>query len=480
MKTSLSMHSGKSRSHQVTGHDDATDPVSRVPRRNLAANLLALLIAISACLATGCSSLTNPVLNGIPVRKLPPELLSLPRRESLQTVPLSLLRQKQPKDYLLAAGDVLGVYISGVFPLTLADQPLATPPVYFPSQIDPLGAGLPPSLGYPVTIRNDGTLALPLVDPIPLDGLTIEEANARVRSAYSDSGILQPGRESVMLTLMQPRQIRVMVFRQEVGGFAAGGRGDIASNASKQGTGHIVDLRAYENDVVNALANTGGLPGQDTFSGVFIFRGGLNDADLTQHLESLSADEKPSIHPQLNVKTVYIPTRWPAGEPLPFEPEDAILHDGDVVFLEARVNDLFYTGGLLPAAERVLPRDYDLDVVEAVAQVSGTLINGAFGGNNFNGLLIQKGIGNPNPSALTVIRKTPNGGQIPISVDLNRALVDPRERILVQPGDVLILQERAGESFTRYLNDIFNFNVLIFQRGTASTTASNPATGVVN
>ncbi len=435
---------------------------------------IAASVMLAACLTTGCSSLTNPVLNGIPVRKLPTDLLAQPSRENMQTIPLSLLRQEQPKEYLLAAGDVMGLFIAGVFPPTLADQPLNTPPVYFPSQIDPLGAGLPPSLGYPVTIRNDGTLALPLVEPVSLEGLTVEEANERVRNAYTDKGILQPGRESVMLTLMQPRQIRVMVFRQEVGGFSAGGRGDISSNNVKQGTGHVVDLRAYENDVVNALANTGGLPGLDSYSGIFIFRGGQSNLELTQQLQSLPAGADLSELSDLSVKTDYIPTRWMRGEPLSFKPEDAILHEGDVVLLEARVKDLFYTAGLLPAGERVLPRDYDLDVVEAVVQVSGSLVNGAFGGNNFNGLLIQKGLGNPNPSALTVIRRTPNGGQIPIRVDLNRALTDPRERILVQPGDVLILQETRQESVSRYLNDLFNFNIFVqaFQRGSASGAAA--------
>ena len=134
-----------------------------------------------------------------------------------------------------------------------------------------------------------------------------------------------------------------------------------------------------------------------------------------------------------------------------------MLEDGDVVFLEARTRDLFYTGGLLPRGEFQIPRDYDLDVLEAIAQIRGTLVNGAFGGNNLNGLLIQPGIGSPNPSALTVVRRTPNGGQIPISVDLNRALRDPRERILIQPGDVLILQETTGEAIARYFTNIFNF-----------------------
>ncbi len=227
-------------------------------------------------------------------------------------------------------------------------------------------------------------------------------------------GILQPGRESVMLTLMQPRQIRILVFRQEVGGFAAGGRGDISSNGVKRGTGHIVNLRAYDNDVVNALANTGGLPGLDAYNGIYIFRGGQSNLELTQSLESLSVGADPRSSRVFQLRPTTFRRDGHPMEPMPFEAEDIVLHEGDVVLLEARVEDLVLHRRSVACGERVLPRDYDLDVVEAVVQASGTLVNGAFGGNNFNGLLIQKGIGNPNPSALTVIRRTPNGGQIPI------------------------------------------------------------------
>ena len=315
---------------------------------------------------------------------------------------------------------------------------------------------------------------MPLVGPINVSGLTAEEANRKVADTYSQKGILQPERESVLLTLMQPRQVRVLVFRQEVGGFSSGGRGDISSNTVKQGTGHIVNLRAYENDVVNALVNSGGLPGLDTYAGVYIFRGGESNPELMRRLQSSPSGEEIEHLSALGVETDYIPVRWPLTEPLPFQREDIVVNDGDVMLVEARNEDLFYTAGLLPAGQRVLPRDYDLDVVEAVVQVSGTLVNGAFGGNNFNGLLIQKGIGNPNPSALTVIRRTPNGGQIPIAVDLNRALVDPRERILVQPDDILILQETRNEAVARYFSTIFNFNGVwqIFTRGDASGAAA--------
>ncbi|MCA9189875.1 MAG: polysaccharide biosynthesis/export family protein, partial [Planctomycetales bacterium] len=420
--------------------------------------------------ATGCASLTNPTLNGIPVRRLPPEMLSNPRREAMQTVPLSVLRQRQPDDYLLGPGDVLGIYVAGVVPPTFDAQQIAPPPVNFPSRIDPAGTGLPPSLGYPMTIRNDGTLSLPLIDPLRMEGRTIEQAQDVIRHTYLEKGILTPGREAVWVTLMQPRQFRVMVFRQEVGGFAAGGRGDIATSNVKQGTGHIVDLRAYENDVLSALAYTGGLPGLDAYDGVFIFRGGLANGVLAERLEACeSGCIDPGCWADLDVQITHIPTRWPPCEPLPIHPDDVVLEEGDVLFLESRTRDFFYTGGLLPRGEFQLPRDYDLDVLEAIAQVRGTLVNGAFGGNNLNGLLIQTGIGNPNPSALTVVRRTPSGGQIPISVDLNRALRDPRERILIQPGDLLILQETAGEAIARYFTNVFNFS---------AASNNNPTRGV--
>ncbi len=114
----------------------------------------------------------------------------------------------------------------------------------------------------------------------------------------------------------------------------------------------------------------------------------------------------------------------------------------------------------LPTGTHILPRDRDLDVLEAVAAVHGPLFNGAFGTNNLSGSLIQPGIGNPSPALLTVLRRTPNGGQVPIVVDLRAAVCDPRERILVKPGDLLVLQEFPEQALTRYFTQtLFNFNL---------------------
>ena len=108
----------------------------------------------------------------------------------------------------------------------------------------------------------------------------------------------------------------------------------------------------------------------------------------------------------------------------------------------------------------MLPRDCDLDVIAAVAQVRGPLVNGGFAVSNLSGALIAPGMGGPSPSLLSVVRRTPHG-DVTIAVDLNRALRDSRERILVRPGDVLILQEQPCEALARYTTQtLLNFNLV--------------------
>ena len=52
------------------------------------------------------------------------------------------------------------------------------------------------------------------------------------------------------------------------------------------------------------------------------------------------------------------------------------------------------------------------------------------------------------------------GAREQILQDLRRALRDPRERLLVQPGDVLVLQELPSEALSRYFTrTFFNFSL---------------------
>jgi hypothetical protein len=417
----------------------------------------------------GCAALTNPVADGIPVRHVPPELLEGPETAG-QPTPLNLLKRPQSDPYRLAPGDTLGVWIEGL--VGPANQP---PPIYFPQRALPSErAELPPAVGVPFPVREDGTVSLPLVGLERVTGLTLVEAEEAVRRAYTvRQQIIKPERpRPVIVSLVRPRRVRVLVFRHDLllNAFNANlnnqyvvtdvgvlGGGTQMVGGSNTGSGFMADLPADANDVVTALAMTGGFPGSNAAKEVVIYRDQFKGDQDREALRRQFAALRPGCEPDWVKPVVRIPLRMAPGEKPTFGPGDVVLHPGDVVLVEARPPCTFYTGGLLPPGEFVLPRDYNLDVVKAIARVRGPLVNSAFAQSNLSGNIIPRGFGNPSPSLLVVLRETPGGGQIPIRVDLNRALRDPRERILVRPGDMLILQETPGQAIGRYISQQFNF-----------------------
>jgi hypothetical protein len=420
--------------------------VSRLNTTRLARRLLLLATLFAGAASGGCAALTNPVADAIPVDRLPPSVLGK-RKEEEKTIPLTLLRQKPPEAYRLGPGDVIGLYIDGVL-----GDPKLPPPYHIPEP----GSTLQPALGFPIPVEADGTIALQLLDPnrrLKVAGMTIPEVQAAIFKAYTvPKEIIKPDSSRVLVSLINKRQYHVMVVRQDSGALTVGTGGAIGQ--TKRGTGYVLNLPAYENDVANALVRTGGLPGLDAENEVTIERGYFMNFDdkeaMLRHVESGIVGEQ----------TIRIPLRMRPGETPPFKPEDVILHDGDIVFIEARDTELFYTGGLLPARQFILPRDYDLDVVQAVAFASGPLINGNLNQNNLSGNVVQSGLGFPSPSLITILRRTPGGGQIPIRVSLNEALRDPRQRVLIQPGDFIILQETMEEAIVRYITEQWHFNFL--------------------
>ncbi len=425
---------------------------------------------------TGCAAFTNPVANGVPVSILPEEFLA-ESREGFETIPLTLLRQPPPERYILASGDTLGIYIEGV--LGSAETP---PPVQVPAT-----AELPPSIGYPFPIRQDGTISLPYVEPVKVAGMTIEDAEKAVIHAYVSKEILRSEDRRILVTLMRPRQVRVLIIRDDSqsGGFSVQteSRYGLGSTTAQIGggaqeTGQVLELPAYENDVLNALTRSGGLPGESSTQEVIVQRGywnGENDPLAGQYCYPTPADMRGN--GEDNRSIVRIPIRLRTGEPLPFRPEDVVLQNGDIVIVRSRPVELYYTGGLLPAGEVALPYNYDLTAVEAVLRAQGPLLNGGINASNLNGQITSSGVGNPSPSLLSVLRKAPNGQQVTIKVNLNEAVRDPRENILVQAGDVLILQETPDEAFTRYLTQVIQIN--FFGRFLNRNNAQGSATAVL-
>jgi protein involved in polysaccharide export with SLBB domain len=319
-------------------------------------------------------------------------------------------------------------------------------------------------MGFPVVVGEDGTLPLPQLTPLKVKGMTIAEVRAAVIKAYTvDSKILQPGKEKgtaavqILVSLLRPRHVRVQVVRQDSNTPLLPN----ALSATKKGTGAVVDLPAYENDVLNALTRTGGLPGLDAINEITVQRG----------------DPFNATDGKIGQNNVRLPLRVREGESVPFREEDVILKDGDIVFIEARDTEVYYTGGLIPARQFILPRDYDLRVVDAISLAGGPLVNGAQQVNNLEGNVITSGLGSPSPSRVTVLRRTKHNGQVPIAVDLNKALNDPRENIIIQTGDVLIMQETVGEAMTRYFSGVYQLHLINTFSNSKNLFGANSLTG---
>lgn len=410
----------------------------------------------------GCSSLMQPI-DGVPAHRLPPQFFAEPKNNAVP-VDISLLSLEPPREYQIDKGDILGVYIEGVLPFNPPNAPPEPPPVNFPDR-DSL---LPPSLGYPIAVQEDGTLALPLIEPLDVRGLTLDQVRDRIRDAYIDTDILRPDRARPIVTLIQERTYNVIVVRQDgMGGGRSAGRGtggaEIRGSTDQSANASLVKLPAYQNDILHALVQTGGLPGLMAKNEVKVLR--ARDADRRKRAEFMKefyTQQKAAMldpcacPPTLpdDPSILRIPLRLPPGMIPNITPDDVRLEDGDIVYIEARETEVFYTGGLLPGGEFMLPRDYDLDVLGAIAMTGGGIGSIAdtgrspFGGGRGGGSVVP-------PGMLYILRQTPCNGQVAIEVDLTKAINDPRQRPLVQAGDILILQYKCEE-------DLMNFGVTTF------------------
>ncbi|WP_052031593.1 polysaccharide biosynthesis/export family protein [Novipirellula maiorica] len=416
---------------------------------------------------SGCSTLTQPI-DGVPANRLPPQFFAEPKND-LVPVDISLLSLEPPRDYQLAGGDILGVYIEGVLPFNPPNAPPEPPPVNFPDA----QSTLPPSIGYPIAVQDDGTLALPLIEPLRVEGLTLEQVREAIRDAYIDSEILRPEKARPIVTIIKERTYDVIVVREDTAG--RGGSDEIRGITDQSASGGLVKLAAYQNDILHALVETGGLPGLTAKNEVKILRASKADQrKRAQFVQQFYAQQQAArldpcaCPPELpeDPSILRIPLRVKPGVVPNITAEDIELKDGDIVYIESRETEVYYTGGLLGGGEFPLPRDYDLDVVGAMAlagQGLGATGNQAGGGGLAGG---ARGVGGVPPGLVYILRKTPCDGQVAIEVDLAKALNDPRQRPLIQAGDTIILQYKCEEELLNFgLGTFFTFGISELLRG---------------
>ena len=422
--------------------------------------VLAAIGFISSTL-TGCTSFLAPI-QGVPSNRIPDSFLAQPRANYAE-LELARLTQKPVDEYLLDAGDILGVYVEGVLPPAgEKDEIPPPPPVNFPDE----GSDLAPSVGYPIPVRDDGTLALPLVSQLDVRGKTLSEVEQLVRKAYTvDRKVLQPGQDRIIVTLMTERTVRVIVIREDSVDSGDSSlklkNGQLVSDSDRQGAGFVLDLPAYKNDLMHALAQSGGLPSLKAKNEVKILRRSqVNSRDRDAFVQAFYAQyecNRCMTPPPLpdDPSAIRIPLRYPPTEIPQFNEDDVILQDGDIVYIEARDTEFFYTGGILPGGQFPIPRDYDLDIMGAMA-LAGQGVGGTKStGGGAAATLLGGGFGGASPTQLYIFRKLRNGKEVTISVDLVEALNNPSQRLLIQPGDTLILRYKPCE-------EILNFSLIGF------------------
>ena len=407
----------------------------------------AMALAFVVAGLTGCQTSNCPELQTVPANQVRNASCNISQQKD--KINFLTLRRTPPEDYVLDAGDTLGVYIQGI--TGDKDTP---PPVHFPE--DP---SLQPALGYPVPIRDDGFISLPLIEPLRLSGLTLGQAEARIREAYTeDREILKEGTDKIIMTLLQRRTYNILVIREDINDSRQVNRrnNDAFLDQETQGQTFSIELPAYENDVLHALSQTGGMPGEGAFNEILVVRGGMNpqngfgdnDGGIIEAVGSTF--EAASLR---DANITRIPIESENGMFPQLEESQITLNDGDVLYIEGRQQDVFYTGGLLEGGRFPLPRDYEIDVLEAIALAGGTEAQVA-GGGGAGGRL-----GNIVPaSKITIIRRGQNGGSCAISVDGECALGNASERVIIQPGDLIRLEYTDRELFINTVTSFLSFS----------------------
>ncbi|WP_233148296.1 polysaccharide biosynthesis/export family protein [Rhodopirellula sp. MGV] len=440
-------------------------------KKQLARYFSSTIVMALALVSSGCTSVMTP-MTGTPVTQLPKELLGASRSD-LVPVPVVLLARKRPEEYVIQQGDILAVYIRGILPYS---DPAAVPPAP-PVNFNTSTSELPPSIGFPIPVQDLGVINLPLLPPIEVAGLTLEQIREKVLAAYLEREIIRPTDEVPIISIMKERRNDILVLRSETN-MSSTSTG-VSARSDQSSAAYTLDLPFYKSDVLNALTESGGLPGINEKNEVVVYRTSRISAENRQAIIAKLMSPASSCSPVMTGYDVAtstgitfddcmacsdgmvedsivtrIPLRMPPGQIPELSSADIELEDGDIVMVESRETEMFYTGGLLGGGQYLIPRDYDLDVLGALAIAGQGLASQSAGGG------MRSGLGGPSPSLLFIIRKMPCGRTFNIMVDLQQAMNDSTQNILVQPGDTLILRYKAHEELTNFsIGTFFTYGI---------------------
>ena len=234
-----------------------------------------------------------------------------PSYPSSSTSGVSAKRNATRGPYRLDAGDVVAVIVQGVT-VEFNDAP-----VHMPKE----GDGTFPAVGHPMVVLRDGTLPMPLIDPISVRGLTVTQARDKIGRVYKDQRILKKD-NLVTLSLMRKRTVNVSVLHDNP---YLGTR--VVSN---------VQVPADKRNVIQALAQSGTF---DAGGKVSVIQSGTG-----RRMSSSSQ-----------------------------------LKEGDMVHIQSKPAGYFFTGGNLRGGQYALPNDRPMNALQAISAAGGLRQQGLFG-----------------------------------------------------------------------------------------------------
>ncbi len=352
--------------------------------------------------------------------------------------------QEETKEYIIGEGDVLSISVL-----------------------------LHPELTTTVTVLRDGTIVVPGAGRIRVEGLTVEQAQERIRQQFINNQILRDPRVNVIVT--QPRALTLTVlgavgnpgvvvwkkgFRisdvlAQVGGLKTTGpldllrvhiernrqlipvdiravmAGNVEANVAVQPGDTIYFDEIMKNQVsIHGAVQSPGLyelhPNQGLLDLLAMAKGPTPDAALT-HCILLKANGQ-----QVIVDLYRVITPQTDQVELP----KVTLDNGDILIIPPKTRQIMVLGAVSRPGMMSMPEARPLKALEALAQAGG-----AAGGADLR--------------KVVVVRQH-NGQTFNLQLNLENALKkgDSSQDATLQPGDVLFVpprRERGGQ-ILNYLN----------------------------
>jgi polysaccharide export outer membrane protein len=249
------------------------------------------------------------------------------------------------------------------------------------------------------TVGKEGTISLPWVGDVPIQGLTLRQLEERIRAAYANRFIKNP---QISIEIKDHRSVAVVV-----------------TGAVR--TPGVYYLTASQSTVLEILAMAGGLK-DDASDDIFVIRAGVSSlppAALSTNApaEAGAQEIDPSL---LATGTAMVPVDLKQLIDNSDLRQNVDVRGGDIVAVRSVARSFVYVLGYVarPGAYEMRGSE-DIDALRAVA-LAGGLLPTARAENSF------------------VVRETTNGQSI-LAVDLVQVAHGAKPSLVMEPGDTLVV-----------------------------------------